>query len=154
MSRTPQMTIEEQRALFVSRSAAFALTPEEQLLANIPIQPRVETTNPKVSEDDKPSDNKKRATVIKGMNFKFVSVLEKPKQRTDRLVSLLDEKVRIDRMKREGNIDEVKKMEATLRKAYSGSLRSAPEIGSPAEENLEEVEEPEEYEYEESSDYV
>jgi hypothetical protein len=36
MSRTPQMTIEEQRALFVSRSAGFALTPEEQILANIP----------------------------------------------------------------------------------------------------------------------
>jgi hypothetical protein len=123
MPRRPQITIAEQQALFASRSAAFALTPEEK--ANLNAQPRVATNDTKFStpQDVKIPEGNTIATTTTattkamnaGLDFRPATTV-KPKKRTEQLVSLLDEQVKMDRLKRENKFDELKKLEDAIRK--------------------------------------
>lgn len=75
--RIPQMSLEEQRALFVSRSASFALTPEEQ--ARSKQQASKQARDRKVSE---PKEGDTTAGDNKDVDDKPVPVAIKPKNRT------------------------------------------------------------------------
>jgi hypothetical protein len=92
-------------------SASFALTLEEQ--ARSKQQASKQARDGKVSE---PKEGDMTAGDSKDVDDKPVPVAIKPKNRTHQLVSLLDDKIKLDRLRREGRIDESKKLEATIRK--------------------------------------
>jgi hypothetical protein len=83
--RIPQMSLEEQRALFVNHSASFALTPEEQ--ARSKQQASKQARDRKVSE---PKEGDTTAGDNKDVDDKPMPVAIKTKNRPHQLVSLLD----------------------------------------------------------------